>query len=378
MYIYYPPEVHNSPKSEWSIGIDKGPLGIQRHRSPTMVGLGRTVEASIEMRTQLDVALQVLLAASAALLAVPARADGVAAGTRIDNVAQMSYVIDGVASTAAAETSFVVDQLVNDTVTWQDTAAVAGLGGAVDRALVFKLTNNGNADDSFALALTAIPATAPNFTASNCRLYLDSDGNGVYSSADTPYVAGVGDPALAAGAAADILALCDIPATAPDQGQARVQLTATSKTLSGAPGVAKPGAGVAGVTVVVGASGGAAAAIGSYIADNVKYTVTSAQTVTNPPGVSQPGSGSVIQYTVTVAPSGDATGRNLVLHDPIPDYTTYVPGSLTLDGVSLGDGDSDGDAGDFNITNPGAVTVLLGNVPGDAKPLVITFKVTIN
>lgn len=313
----------------------------------------------------------------AALVAAPAWASGTAAGTHIDNTALVSYVVGSTALSVAASNSFVVDQLVDDSLTWQDTGAVVAVAGAINKSLLFRLTNTGNGTDSFTLGIVALAGSGKDFTASDCQVYFDSDGDGIYSAGDTLYAPGSNDPSLAAGASQNILAVCKLPPDAPDQGTAQVKLTAESNTLTGEPGDAEKGVGVGGVTAVVGMTGGQATADGSYIASNVAYTIGITQTLTNPPGASQPTSGTIILYTITVTPSGGAVGRNLVVHDAIPEYTTYLPESITLNGAPLTDA-PDSDHGDYDVTNPGAITVSLGDMAGTAKPPVITFKVRIN
>ena len=69
--------------------------------------------------------------------------------------------------------------------------------------------------------------------------------------------------------------------------------------------------------------------------------------------------------------SGSLTGAAIT--DPIPAGTTYVPGSLTLNAVSLSDV-ADADAGSVAA---GTVTVNLGTVTAPATNTV-TFQVTIN
>ena len=306
-------------------------------------------------------------------------AAGVAAGTQVHNTAVVSYVQNGVALTNSASTTFVVDQLVDVVTTWQDASPVRAAAGAVAQTLLFKLTNTGNGNDTYTLALTALPPSGTGFSVGQCKLFLDQDNNGTYSSSDPAYVPGSNDPALAAGAHLNILALCDLPATANDGTLAQVKLAATSNTFSGTLGSAKPATGVPGMNVVIGMSGGVASSNGSYQASSVNYQFTSTQRVTDKSGGSVATSGSRILYTLIVtANGGSATGLNLVVTDPMPANTTYVPGSLTLDGAPLGDGNSDGDAGDFNITVSNAIAVRLGNVPGTASPHVITFEVTIN
>jgi uncharacterized repeat protein (TIGR01451 family) len=315
---------------------------------------------------------------SSMLFAGITSATGVAPGTQINNTAVVSYEQGGVNSTGSASTSFVVDQLVDVAVTWQDAKPIQTVAGSAAQVLLFKVTNTGNGNDSYALAPTALPGTGQDFTTNNCKLYLDADKNGRYSDTDPLYVPGSNDPAITAGAFANVLALCDIPDTAGDGRFAYVKVAATSNTFSGAPGAVKPGANAA-VVVVVGLTGGKSSANGTYEASNVNYVFTSTQVVTDKSGGSVATSGSSILYTLTVAPSGgNATGRNLVVTDPMPEHSTYVLGSLVLDNRPLGDSATDNDAGDFGITAANAITVQLGNVAGSANPHIISFKVTIN
>ena len=306
-------------------------------------------------------------------------ATSVAAGTHVQNTVVVNYVVAGVAQTGTASTSFVVDQLIDVTTTWQDAAPVKAAAGAVAQTLLFRLTNTGNGKDTFRLSLSALPASGTDFTASQCRLYLDQDKNGKYSTSDPEYVPGSNDPALGASGHADLLALCALPASAKDGSLAQVKLAATSNTISGVPGSAKPATGTPGMNVVVGMSGGAAASTGTYQASSVTYQFSSTQQVIDRSGGAVATSGSRIRYTLLVtANGGSAIGRNLVVTNPMPEHTVYVPGSLTLDAAPLGDSNTDSDAGDFNLTAANAIAVRLGNVPGSASPHVITFEVTIN
>ena len=312
-------------------------------------------------------------------LAGTASARGVAAGTQVQNTVVMSYVQDGVTLTNTASTTFVVDQLIDLTTTWQDAKPVQAATGAVAQSLLFRLTNTGNGNDSYKLALTALPAGGTDFAVDQCKLFLDQDNNGTYSVSDPEYVPGSNDPVLTAAGHLDLFALCALPASAKDGSFAQVKLAATSKTFSGVPGSAKPASGTPGMNVVVGMSGGASASNGTYQASAVTYQFTSTQQVIDGSGGNVATSGSRIRYTLIITGNGgSATGRNLVVTNPIPAHTTYVPGSLTLDSASLGDSSTDGDAGDFNITTTDSIAVRLGNMAGAANPHIITFEVTIN
>lgn len=316
---------------------------------------------------------------AAACLSVPAFATGttVPAGTSINNTAAVTYTMDGKTHALSAHATFVVDQLLDVAVSWQNGTPVEVPAGSTQRGLLFKVTNTGNGSDSYALTLHASPDPQGGFTADHCQLYLDNDHDGGLSHGDTPYPAPADAPALAANASMDVLAVCHIPADVADKSLSDIELQAASNMLTGQPGDTKPVPGHGGYIAVVGMSGNKAQATGTYAAANVTYAFTSSQLVTDKSGGHVATSGSRITYTLTVTPEGTATGRNLVVNTPIPDHTTYVPGSLKLDGNLLGDSGTDGDAGDYDATAH-AVIVQLGDISGTSAARHIRFQVTIN
>jgi OmpA-OmpF porin, OOP family len=89
--------------------------------------------------------------------------------------------------------------------------------------------------------------------------------------------------------------------------------------------------------------------------------------------------GDTVEYTVDVANTGTAPALEVVFVDAIPEHTSYVPGSMILNGGPLTDG-ADADAGDFNLTTPGAVTVNVGTIGNEQGQNAVTFsfRVTIN
>lgn len=92
---------------------------------------------------------------------------------------------------------------------------------------------------------------------------------------------------------------------------------------------------------------------------------------TNPKAVP----GAVLRYTITVQndATSSADGNNVVINDPIPTDTTYVAGTIILDGSPLTDA-SDADAGSFNGS---AIRVDLGDVAPGASH-VVTFDVVVD
>ena len=67
-----------------------------------------------------------------------------------------------------------------------------------------------------------------------------------------------------------------------------------------------------------------------------------------------------------------------VFSDPIPANTSYVAGSLRLNGTPLSDDASDADAGSYLTVPQRAVRVALGNLTQASGPQTIVFAVTIN
>ena len=84
--------------------------------------------------------------------------------------------------------------------------------------------------------------------------------------------------------------------------------------------------------------------------------------------------GSIVTFTIVAEVSGSGSVSDLVVADIIPDGTTYVTGSLALDGDPLTDaaGDDAGEASDAD-----GITVDLGSVSAPATQS-ISFNVTID
>ena len=318
--------------------------------------------------------LVALLLALSSAYAVGVRAANAPAGTSVTNTASVQYQDSGGNMlTQTASTSFTVQQLVDVTVTWQNASPVSVVDGANQQTLLFKLTNTGNGADSFRLADTLQSPGGISFHPAGCLIYFDTAGTGLYDTSDVLYSPGSNDPALAQGASISMLVVCNIPANAADTAKGEMQLGATSDTASGSFGTVNVGGGVGGVDAVVGSSGGAANSDGLYQVHQFAVAYTKSALVTAPGGGHQAVSGATIEYTLTVTPSGSATGSNLVVTDPIPANTTYVAGSLLLNGSAVS-----APTGDYNVTTPGAVTVNLGSLAGSASAQVVKFQVTIN
>jgi len=292
-------------------------------------------------------------------------------------MATVDYSIGGAPQQVTSNVStVVVGELVNVTMALQSpTVSVAA--GAANEALLFLVTNIGNSTEIFTLAGDSVlvgddfdPTPAAPF------IYFDSDSSGDLSPGDTPYVAGSNDPSLAADASVAILLVNDIPAGLPDGEYGRSELTATANTGTGAPGTVMPGQGTGGVDAVIGLSGGEMAVFGQYLVGDILLSAVKSQAVLDPFGGNQPIPGAAIAYQIVVTATGTGIATGVAFTDPIPASTTYVAGSLRLNGAPLTDA-ADADTGSF-VLAPARVAVGLGNLTSAAGPQTIDFRVTIN
>jgi uncharacterized repeat protein (TIGR01451 family) len=332
--------------------------------------------SSSRLRDALRRVVLLTLALSAASPAA-VHAIGTAAGTNITNTATVNYSLGGTPATINSNTTTIaVAELVNLTIALQSpTVSVAA--GATNEALLFLVTNTGNGGETFTLAGDSVlvgddfdPVPAAPF------IYFDTDSSGDLSPADTPYVAGSNDPLIPADGSVAVLLVNGIPAGLPDGEYGRSELTATSNTGTGAPGTVLPGQGTSGVDAVIGTSGGQAAVFGQYLVGDILVSAVKSQAVLDPFGGSQPVPGAAITYQIVVTATGTGVAVGTAFTDPIPASTTYVAGSLRLNGAPLTDA-ADADAGSF-VLAPARVAVGLGDLTSAAGPQTIDFRVTIN
>lgn len=308
----------------------------------------------------------------------PSMAAGTAAGTSIQNTAQVTYSIGGSQVTTPSNTNAItVAERLDVNVTLQ-SGPVSVQGGQVNRELVLRVTNTGNGDEAFALAMTsAIGGDNFDPTPATPAIFFDTDANGVLSAGDTAYVPGGNDPLLAPDAFVTVLIVNDIPTGLANGAIGFSRLTAQAKTGIGTPGTVFAGLGTGGVDAVVGSSGAASNATGEYVVSDVSVSNVKSATVLDPFGGTEPVPGARITYQVLVNATGSGSAANAVVDDAIPANTTFVPGSLRLNAAALSDA-TDADAGEF-IPGAGArVRVRLGNLTAAAGTQTVIFQVTIN
>jgi uncharacterized repeat protein (TIGR01451 family) len=308
----------------------------------------------------------------------PAHAVGVAAGTSIDNTAQVTYTVGSVSATATSNTTSVTVAEILDVVVTLQTPSVPVTAGATQQEMLYRVTNTGNGPETFHLQMTStLGGDEFDPVAATPSIYFDTDASGDLSPGDTAYVAGSNDPVLNADAFVTVLLVNDIPAGAADGNRGFSRLLADARTGTGAPGTTFAGQGAGGTDAVVGTTGADSDATGQYLVAGVAVNAVKSQAVADQFGGTRPVPGARINYTIVVSATGTGSASVTVFNDNIPANTTYVPGTLRLNSVALSDA-ADVDAGDFSTTPSARVRVQLGTLTQASGAQTIQFAVTIN
>jgi uncharacterized repeat protein (TIGR01451 family) len=307
-------------------------------------------------------------------------AAGTPAGTSIQNTAQVSYTLGSSTVTASSNTSSVTVAEILDAVLTIAAPTVQVSAGATTQELVFTLTNTGNGTEAFDLTALSAGVVGDDFdpTLATPAIYFDTDNSGDFSAADVAYSAGANDPVLAADASVRLIVVNGIPNTAVNGNRGRSQLTAAAASgSSDIPGTSFGLVGDGGVEAVAGTTGGDAVLFGEYLVADVLLTAVKSQTIVDQFAGARPLPGARINYQIVVTASGSGTATATGFSDLVPANTTYVAGSLELNGAALSD-TADGDAGTFVSAPAPQVRVTLGDLSGASGPQTIEFAVTIN
>lgn len=314
-----------------------------------------------------------LLAGTALVLPMQAQAAGTRAGTLINNTATATYDQGGTPATVNSNTHQVrVDELIDVTVDWSDPADVPTTPGATAQVTAYQITNIGNGIETYGLT-TVATVGGDNYDPTVTQIVID-DGDGVYEPGiDTVYVPGSNDPELDPDESVTVFVLVTTPGPLADNDRGGVQLIATSRTGTGAPGGSVAGAGEGGGAAVFGTSGGDDDDTGFYRVASATVALVKSATVADPFGGTTVVPGSIITYTIVATITGSGSLPSLVITDAIPTGTTYVPNTITLGGTGQSD-PADADAGSFGSNT---VTVNLGTVPG-GQTRTVTFQARIN
>ena len=257
------------------------------------------------------------------------------------------------------------------------SATISVAAGATNEALLFLVTNTGNGAETFTLAGDSVlvgddfdPAPAAPF------IYFDSDSSGDLSPADMPYVAGSNDPCSRRTPASRSSSSTTFPLACPTATsaaassprrppRARVRRAPCSwarqrRSRRRRRHERRPGRRVRRVPRR------RRAVVGGEVAGRARSVRRHAGRCRAPRS----------RYQIVVTATGTGAALGAALTDPIPANTTYVAGSLSLNGAPLTDA-TDGDAGSF-ARHRRSVAVSLGDLTAAAGPQTIVFRVTID
>lgn len=293
----------------------------------------------------------------------PAHALGTAAGTSISNTATIGYTVNGdVQPDEDSNTvTYVVDRLINFTLTRVNTDHVSVSPNTNDRVLRYTIENLGNATQDFALAAIngAKPAASggdfngtENSDVTNIRVFSDENSNGTYEPLVDikTYV----DQLPASGATTrTVFVVSDVGAEA-DGDIMGIRLTGTAAlgTVLNTQGANESATAVGSETegtvdVLFGdAAGdgadsnedGTYAILNSYEVASATLVITKSVTVLEDPytGTAGPGvfpkrvPGSILQYVVSIQNTGSTAATSVTVSDPLDSNTTFRTGTIEL------------------------------------------------
>lgn len=350
------------------------------------------------------------------LSAMPAFAAGTTQGTGVSNTVFVNYQVGGVSQTQQQATdTFVVDRKVIFTLAEKAPIGTTSVSpNQNNQYTTFILTNTSNDVLDFAITPsqivggTAAHGGTDTFNVNNLLVCLDANVDAVCDAAAT---ATLNVNNLAADANITILIEGDIPSTATNGQVAGVTLTAAALNSDGSAITAATDATVNDPATVQtifadaakSGNGGTSVARDGIDVATDDYTVSAAvlsvfkSSVVISDGVSTSNFKSipnaVVEYCISVAnAAGGATATNISISDLVPTNTTYVPGSIRINGTVTSPGagqtcaggtavtdapsPTDNDGGSFG-TPANTVAGTLNNIAGGASSALI-FRVTLN
>lgn len=237
----------------------------------------------------------------------------------------------------------------------------------------FRLINEGTGDEQFSVRVEPF-ADAGGFTPVIDAIIIDSDGNGIAEpNVDLVLNNGGLTPAMAPGQQLEIFVQSSLPVDAQDRAAGGFRIVADAQTGTGDPGAAFAGLGAGGNDAIVGTTGASADGDMRLTAALARVTTNKTAAILDPLGGNRAVVGSRITYRLTASATGSGSARDVVITDTIPAGTSFVAGSLSINGNSLSDA-ADNDAG--NISG-NVVRVALGSLAG-GEERTISFTVVVN
>jgi uncharacterized repeat protein (TIGR01451 family) len=253
-------------------------------------------------------------------------ARGTPAGTQIRAWAQVSYEdANAISYTVTSDTVLVTVGQVAGTDLEPPRSSITDPGASV--AFYHSLVNVGNGTDSFLVSASSRKGWP-------VRVYLDANGDGGLDAGD-PEVSG--PLTLAADDTAWLLVVVDVPGLATLRGTTdTVDVQAASSFDGSASDQIQDLVEIRDVGIVI----------------NLSMSVDRATATL----------GDVLTYPITYSASGPNSATNFEVSDPVPSGTSYVPGTLRLNGAPLTDAAGD-DTGYFDA-GANRVVFRIGDIAG--------------
>jgi uncharacterized repeat protein (TIGR01451 family) len=363
------------------------------------------------------------VALGAIAMSQQALAVGTAATTEIDNRATISYQVGGVAQTpiessptgnstagvgAGADTTFVVDNMVDLQVQEIGAAATSVSSGQVNAVTAFRVINEGNNTQGFNLSAANVGGTlytrADAFDMANLRTFVSAAACALTDTVAPAYNAGTDTAVNIASLAADSCRWVYIVADAPLAGNdtaSNVELTAVARVATTLAALTETaGAESASVVDVVFADAGrnaTEAAIDQYWVQTAALSVAKTSVVIDDPfnGTTNPKAipNATVEYGITLTNTGTADATVVTISDSIPANTTFANNTYSGGSnvrITVGSTDSfctaEGGGADSNsdgcVISGGVLSVGAPAVTsvqqGVANAVAVRFRVTIN
>lgn len=336
------------------------------------------------------------------------------AGAVINNVATVNYEVDDVPQPEVEDNEdFTIDALVNPVVA--AGGGVTAVPGQTDVAFPFTVNNEGNQPQDF--VLNAVNRTDDQGELTNIRIYHDVNGDGELDAGDVliDITDQTGDQAngvannpfdnIQPGESFDVIVVGDVPPAGQpgtitgsdtisvdliaeaweEDGTDQEVQTPTGDLDQDTKDIFLADANGPADDALDGDTDAAHSDTNTATAEIVTVGLTKTAQVVDASGTVLTDQfyipGAFVEYTLTIAYDGSTTNNAsaITLSDPIPAGTTYVAGTITLNGGAITDADDVTDTGDFDETTSGAVTVEIPSTRNGGSPDdVVTFRVEID
>jgi len=249
---------------------------------------------------------------------------GVSAGTEINHIAYLDYMLDSISMhTRSNKLTEIVDQKLDVEIICQESTNLIVEAEDKRVALKFKLTNNGNGEDTYYFSPIKDPSS--NFNVLNIETYKD-EGDEVFSELNDTLVEEI---KLLEDESATLFFVSDIPKDAKKMSINGFKIDSLLQEDLVYGDVKK----VKNFYAVVATQEESRSDFCTYEVPSIVLELEKSSTLSS----AELYKGSTIHYEIAVKAIGVGRLENIVVQDDIPIGTTYVKNSLKLDG-SLVDG----------------------------------------